>query len=151
MVKATVASHPMLKDWGNGHVSAIGTSLEQNRQLVRPYLWTDYVSTGYVVAQNSRGIAYKIYTFSFTVLDKFTPNIKNSQEIMSDTEGYLSDFIQWLSNNPALREYRIQMQTYTAIPVRDDAKDGDEGWTCNVAFRIPYEFCYQNLPFNGNP
>lgn len=150
MVKSTVAAHNMLKDWGNGHVEAIGTSREENRPLVRPYLWTDYVSTEYIVMQNSRGIAYKVYTFSFTVLDKYTPNVKNSQEVMSDTEGMLSDFLQWLTNNPAMREFRIQMKSYTALPVRDDAKDGDEGWTCNVAFKIPYEFCYSNLPINGN-
>lgn len=149
-VKAAVANYPMLKDWGHGHTSDIGTRRDEGRQLLRPFLWTDYVSTQYIVSSNARGIAYKIYTFSFTVLDKYTPNLKNSQEVMSDTEGMLSDFIQWFTNNRTLRDYRIQMQSYTAFPVRDEDKDGDEGWTCNVAFKVPYEFCFANLPFNGN-
>lgn len=150
-IKAAVSQYPMLKDWGCGHTSDIGVSREGSRQLLRPFLWNDYVSTQYVVASNARGIAYKIYTFSFTVVDKYTPNLKNSQEVMSDTEGMLSDFIQWFVNNPAFRDVRIQMQSYTAVPVRDEDKDGDEGWTCNVAFKIPYDFCFANLPFNANP
>lgn len=148
-MKALAVAHPMINDYGNGHTSDIGFNREENRELDYPYLWTDYVDTQYILTQNARGIAYKLYVVSVTIMDKYSPNIKNSQEVMSDTEGLMADMIQKISNDPALREYRIQMTTYRGQPVRDEEKEGAEGWTAPLAFKIPYEYCHSNLPFTS--
>jgi len=144
--------HPMINDVGSGHTTDIGTKREEGgRELVYPYLWYDYKDVRYVVTKNQRGIAYKLYTFQFMVMDKYTPNQINSKEVMSDTEGILSDFIQKLVNDRSLKEFIIEEGTIAGTPVRDDEKDGVEGWLIPLAFKIPYSFCAKNLPFlNGN-
>lgn len=138
--------HQMINDHGNGHTSNVGQSLAENRQLNYPYLWTDYKDTKYIMTANQRGIAYKLYSFQVMVLDKFSPNVKNSEEVMSDTEGILSDIIQKLANDRKLREFMIEFTTLVAIPVRDEDKDGVEGWLVPIGFKIPYQFCHKNLP-----
>jgi hypothetical protein len=138
--------HEMLEDHGNGHTANVGQSLDENRQLLYPYLWTDYKDTKYILSKNQRGIAFKLYSFSVMVLDKYSPNVKNSQEVMSDTEYILSDIVQKLVNDRKLREFQIDVTAITALPVRDEDKDGVEGWLAVVAFKIPYQFCHKNLP-----
>lgn len=145
-IEQIAEAHQMINDHGNGHTADIGTDREENRELVYPYLWTDYRDTQYILAQNNRGIAYKLYTVQMMVLDKYSPNAKNSQEVMSDTEGILSDVIQKLVNDRALRAFRVEIKTLVAQPVRDDEKDGVEGWMVAIAFKIPYQFCHKQLP-----
>lgn len=143
--------HPMINDNGNGHTADIGTDRKTGKELVYPYVWTDYKDTRYILSKNARGISHKLYSLQVMVLDKYTPNAKNSQEVMSDTEGILSDIIQELANNRTLARFGIEFTSLTAVPVRDDEKDGVEGWLCPIAFKIPYSFCHKNLPFpNGN-
>lgn len=137
--------HEQLKDFGLGHTSNIGKSLEENRQLEYPYLWIDYSDTRYSIA-SVKGIYEKLYTMSITILDKYSPNVKNSSDVMSDTEGILSDVIHFFMTSQAIKDFRINLATLTAQPTRDGDTFGAEGWTTLISFKIPYHLCNSNLP-----
>lgn len=150
-LEAFVEAHLQLKDIGFGHTSNIGVSLKDNRQLEYPFLHVDYSSTNYNLSANSRGISHKLYTMSLTVLDKYSPNTENSSEVMSDTEAMLADVVQYFMNSSTMKEFRLDVSSITAQPVRDEDKDGSEGWTALIPFKIPYQFCASNLPIGAAP
>ena len=147
-LKQLAEDHHMINDFGLGDTSDIGASKDEARELTYPYLWVDYAETKYAFG-NNRGIGYKIYTMSVLVVDKITPNVSNSTEVMSDTEGILSDVIQFISVDKTLRDFRIETADITAEPVSDEDKDGVEGWVARIPFKIPYAFCASELPFVG--
>lgn len=138
--------HHQINDFGHGDTSEIGT--HQGRELGYPYMHIDYAETRYAFG-NNRGIGYKIYTMTVLVVDKITPNIYNSPEVMSDCEGILSDIIQFVSTDSTLRDFRIETADITADPVSDEDKDGTEGWVARIPFKIPYSYCATKLPFVG--
>ena len=95
---------------------------------------------------NGRGIGYKIYSMRLVVMDKYTPSSKNTTEVMSDTEGILSDFIQFLLTSSTTKDFRLDVTSIQGLPVRDSEVDGAEGWAGVIPFKIPYQFCATNLP-----
>lgn len=143
-------NHNMINDFGSGNTADIGQSREENRQLDYPYMWIDYSDTNYAIGQN-RGISAKLYTMSLTILDKYSPNVKNVEDVMSDVEEYISDIIQYYLNSPTMKEFRLDTNSITARPVEDEDKDGAIGWNALITFRIPYAFCASNLPIGTPP
>jgi hypothetical protein len=138
--------HDQIADFGLGDTSELGTT--DSRELEYPYLWVDYFESKYVFG-NNRGIGYKIYTMTLLVVDKITPNIGNTTDVMSDCEGIISDIVQFISTDPALRDFRLETDDIIAEPVSDEEKDGVEGWTVRIPFKIPYAYCANELPFVG--
>ena len=145
-LRELTVGHQMINDFGLGHTANIGTDrLDEGRQLAYPYLWVDYSGTRYAFG-GANNLAYKLYTMTVIVVDKYTPNLQNSSEVMSDTEGILSDVIAYISSHPDLAEFRLNLSEVSAEPVRDDEKDGVEGWMARLTFKIPYTLCYTGLP-----
>ena len=82
------------------------------------------------------------------VADKHYDNIKSEDEILSDTEAILSDVVQWILTNPALRNVLIPVGTISLQPAREGTKDDVFGWFGTIPIRISYKYCYQNLPID---
>ena len=126
----------------------IGSDILNARELLYPFLWWDFSGTTYTIAPDSRGISYKLYNMSLTVLGKAVPNAAGglTKDVMSDAEQILADVVQILSTSPELKQFRINQANISLTPTIDENKDGVEGWTCVVPFKIPYTFCYTSLP-----
>lgn len=139
-LEALASSHLMLEDFNCGNTADIATM-----ELNYPYLHVDYSNTNYAFG-TGRGIGFKIYTMTLIVLDKISTNITDSAEIMSDTEGILSDVVQFISTDSTMRDFRIQTTDINALPVSDNTTDGTQGWTCELGFKVPYDWCASSLP-----
>jgi len=142
-------SHLQIQDFNCGNTADIGTKTEDGRELKYPFLHVDYSNTNYAFG-TSRGIGYKVYTMTLIVLDKISTNITESAETMSDTEGILSDVVQFISTDSTMRDFRIQTTDIDALPVADNTKDGTQGWTCELGFKVPYNWCASSLPITVN-
>ena len=142
-------AHNMVNGFAVGDIANIGndTQKDDSVKLEYPYVWIDYDSITQGIGQ-TRGTQFLIYTLRLVVLDKYTPSSKNTMEVMSDTAGILNDFIQYISTHSDLKEFRLSGSDVQILPVRDNEKDGAEGWTALVPFKIPYQFCATNLPVN---
>ena len=116
-----------------------------NKELSYPYLWVDYDSTSYDIGE-ARSISSKTYSMRLFVADKQSDNIKSDKDIMSDTEGILSDIVQWLLSKEELRKIIVPNGRINATPTIDGTKDGAHGWSCTIPLKIPYVFCIENLP-----
>ena len=140
-------AHNMVNGFAVGDIANIGddTQKEDSIKLEYPYVWVDYDSITQGIGQ-TRGTQFLIYTLRLVVLDKYTPSSKNTMEVMSDTAGILNDFIQYISTHSELKEFRLSGSDVQILPVRDNEKDGAEGWTALIPFKIPYQFCASNLP-----
>jgi len=145
-LKLLSEEHLMLQDFNVGDTADIGTESENGRKLKYPYLHIDYANTNYSFG-TGRGIGFKLYTMTLVVLDKISDSITTSTESMSDTEGIISDIIQFITTDSSMRDFKIPVSSIVASPVADNTNDGTEGWTCQVGFKIPYGFCSSQLPF----
>jgi hypothetical protein len=144
-LQALSVQHTMLEDFNCGNTADIGTKTEDGRDLKYPYLHVDYSSTNYAFG-TSRGIGYKVYTMTLIVLDKISTNITVATETMSDTESILADVVQFASTDSSMRDFRIQTTDINALPVADNTDDGTQGWTCELGFKVPYDWCSSALP-----
>jgi len=145
-IEELAEAHEMINDYSGGNTANMGTDVEEARDLKYPYLWWDYRDTGYLLTQNTRGIAEKVYAISVCIMDKMTPNINNTSEVMSDTEFILSNIVQKIANDKDLREFRLDYNNIQVLPVSDDEIDGAMGWCAVLNFKIPYDFCATQLP-----
>jgi len=137
--------HRMINDSSLGHVANRGTKNQDGRQLLYPYMWIDYSTVTYDIVR-TKGIGFKLYSMQICVLDKHTPNVRNSPEVMSDTEAILADAVQFFMTSQAIKDFRLDLTNIVAQPVRDEDKDGVEGWCATLNFKIPYAFCVTSLP-----
>lgn len=142
-------SHLQIQDFNCGNTADIGTKTEDGRELKYPFLHVDYSNTNYEFG-TGRGIGAKVYTVTVLVLDKISNNITESSETMSDTEAILSDVIQFVSTDSEMKNFRIQNNDINAQPVKDNTKNGTQGWACELSFNIPYDWCSSALPFVGH-
>lgn len=140
--------HLQIQDFNCGNTADIGTKTEDGRELKYPFLHVDYSNTNYEFG-TGRGIGSKIYTVTVLILDKISTNITEAAEIMSDTEAILSDVIQFVSTDSEMKNFRIQNTDINAQPVKDNTKNGTQGWACELNFNIPYDWCSSALPFVG--
>ena len=145
VIKAAADCHTMINDFHVGEDSSKGYNDDENRELIYPYLWMDFAPGSYEIGQ-ARQIQSKTYNIILFVADKQYDNIKNDVEILSDTEGILSDVIQYLLTKPELKQYMVNVGTITPNPGRDDTKDGVFGWTATIPLKVPYKHCYTSLP-----
>lgn len=148
-IKAAAECHKMLNDVFVGEESAQGFNDKEKRELNYPYLWIDFAPANLVISQN-KILQTKIYNIILFVADKQFDNIKNDVEILSDTEGILSDIIQYMLTNPDLKQYTTQAGTIAVTFGRDGTKDGVFGCTATFPVRVPYSHCYKTLPIETN-
>jgi len=149
-LKELADCHQMINDFEVGETAARGYSDKQKKELIYPYLWVDYAPALLNIGQ-SRRISDKIYNLRLFVADKHTDNVKLDDEIMSDTEGILSDIISKVLEDPELKNIIINPGTITLTPAREETKDDVFGWIASVPFRVPYKFCYKDLPIIDKP
>jgi len=150
ILKEVAECHSMLCGFEVGETAARGYSDKEKKELCYPYLWVDYGDTLYNVTAN-RTISDKVYNMRLFVADKHSDNIKSDDEIMSDTEGILSDVIQWILTYPELKKILVSVGTISATPAREATKDDVFGWIATIPIRIPYKFCYSDLPIVEKP
>lgn len=149
ILKEIADCHEMIKDYDVGETASRGYNDGEKRELNYPYLWVDYDSTSYNVAQGR--ISDKVYNMILFVADKHYDNIKSDDEILSDTEGILSDVIQWILTKPELKKILVSVGTISARPAREETKDDVFGWIATIPIRIPYKFCWSDLPITPKP
>ncbi len=142
--------HKMLKGFEVGEEAAKGYSDDNEagtgkQELAYPYLWVDYGSVGYEVG-DGRNFSTKTYNMRLFVADKQYENIKSDKDIMSDTEGILSDIVQYLLGEPSLKKVIIAQGSITALPAREETKDNVYGWVLDLPIRVASAFCHSDLP-----
>lgn len=138
--------HKMIKDFEIGEEAARGYSDKESRELKYPYLWVDYGPTNLNI--NQRRVSDKTYNLRLFVADKHYDNEekKIDDEIMSDTEGILSDVVQYILTNKDLKRVMINDGVIQMQPAREETKDDVFGWFAVVPIRIPYQYCASELP-----
>ena len=149
--KQLAGCHKQLADFSVGDVATRGHKKDNNEltpersEMKFPYLWIDPTGVVYDIG-NSKQIVAKNYLINIFVADKHQDNSFNDEEILSDTEGILSDLIQWILTNPELRSFTTNVTTLTPQPARHATRDEVFGWEVVFTIRVPYKFCYSNLP-----
>lgn len=146
LLKEIAQKHNMLKGFEIGEEASEGYSDKERKELDYPYLWVDYAAASLNVS-NGR-ISDKVYNLRLFVADKHYNNIKSADEIMNDTEAILSDVIQWVLTNPELKGILMPAGSISISPAKEDTKDDVFGWFGSIPFRIPYKYCYNNLPID---
>ena len=106
IIKAAAECHTMLNDVFVGEDSSKGFNDKEKRELNYPYLWIDFAPSSLVIS-DQKIIQTKVYNIVLFVADKQYDNIKNDVEILSDTEGILSDIIQYVLTNKELKEWDL--------------------------------------------
>lgn len=129
-----------------GHIK--GEEDDNPRELLYPYLWADPASTQYEIGQ-SRQIASKIYQISLFCADKHSDNAQNDTEILSDTEGIISDIVQYIAGSPLLKQYGLPISVLNANPSRHTTIHEVYGWEIIISIKVPYKYCYNSLPINN--
>lgn len=146
--------HSMINGFEVGEEAARGYSDDDEAgtkgELAYPYLWVDYDSAAYEIGEG-RHLSSKLYTMRLFVADKQYENIKSDKDIMSDTEGILSDVVQYLLTSPALKKVIIAQGSVTAIPAVDATKDGVYGWILTLPIKVAYHFCHKDIPVVSKP
>lgn len=151
ILKEVADKHKMINDFEVGEEAARGFkddvegTSEKPHEMNYPYLWVDYDSAGYEIG-TGRNISSKVYTMRLFVADKHYDNIKSDKDIMSDTEGILSDIIQYLLTHPDMKKVIIAQGFINALPAIDATKDDVRGWIAPIQIKVAYPFCHTDLP-----
>ena len=145
IIKAAAECHTMLNDVFVGEDSSKGFNDKEKRELNYPYLWIDFAPSSLVISEQ-KIIQTKVYNIVLFVADKQYDNIKNDVEILSDTEGILSDIIQYVLTNKELKEYTTASGSIPVTFGRDATKDGVFGCTATFPIRVRYIHCANTLP-----
>jgi len=145
IIKAAAECHTMLNDVFVGEDSSKGFNDKEKRELNYPYLWVDFAPSSLVIS-DQKIIQTKVYNIVLFVADKQYDNIKNDVEILSDTEGILSDIIQYVLTNKELKEYTTASGSIPVTFGRDATKDGVFGCTATFPIRVRYIHCANTLP-----
>jgi hypothetical protein len=140
-LKASVAAHPELKDFGYGQVSEIGTS----RSVDYPLLWVTHQSDSYIRIENKTTIPELRLVLLFMDQVDDQQNYSNSngeqshngQEIMSDTFQMLQDIINTIMTSFQSIGIMIS-EDVRCFPVFDELPDRVNGWGAEITLRVKY-------------
>ena len=116
-------------------------------ELEYPYLWADAAPSQYEIGQG-RVISAKIYQISLFCADKHSDEAINGTEILSDTEGILSDIVQFIASSPLFRQFGLPIGNISLSPSRHETLHEVYGWEVVVGIKVPYKFCHTDLPIN---
>lgn len=157
VIEEIADSHKMVADFSIGDAATrghdkgqreeTGGQEEEPEEMKYPYVWADPVTTGYQIGQ-ARSIAAKTYSVSIFVADKHSDDAENDTEILSDTEGILSDIIQYIATHPTLKKFGLPVGVISANVARHTTIHEAYGWEAVLAVQVPYKFCYNRLPIN---
>lgn len=154
VIREIAGSHEMLAGFSIGDAATRGHDKGQEsktdtpdepKELEYPYLWADPSGTSLEIGQN-RAISAKVYSISLFCADKHSDNAGNDTEILSDTEGILSDIVQYIATHPTLRAFGLPAGNLSATPSRHSTIHEVYGWEIIVQVKVPYKFCYSKLP-----
>ena len=152
VIREIADNHEMIADFSIGDAATRGHNKGEDQddepeELDYPYLWADPASAGYEIGQN-RSISAKLYNISLFVADKHSDNAQNDTEILSDTEGILSDIVQFIATHPTLIQFGLPIGTIQANPSRHDTIHDVYGWEVIIPIKVPYKFCHTDLPIS---
>ena len=156
VIREIADGHDMLAGFSIGDAATRGHDKGQEsktdtpdepKELEYPYLWADPSSAGFEIGQG-RAISSKLYSISLFCADKHSDNAGNDTEILSDTEGILSDIIQYIATHPTLRMFGLPVGVISANPSRHATIHEVYGWEAIIKIKVPYKFCHSNLPIS---
>jgi hypothetical protein len=124
-----VGSSKVLKSFGTGELWEIEGNIKPGIQY--PTLWAAPIQTNVTDQTMSR-------TFTFLCFDMVSKDKSNEQEVLSDTEQCLQDFIKILRS--ASDDYEL-VGNPTLIPFKEEFSDWATGW------RVDFEIL---TAFNSN-
>lgn len=151
VLREIATRHKMLKassvgdNATRGHDKDNDSVTPQPKELEFPYMFIDVINVGLDVG-TGKSINAKNFTIKIFVADKHSDNSFNDQEILSDTEGILSDVIQTLLVNPDFRKFSTNIGIINQLPVRHATRDEVFGFEADLLIRVPYKFCHGALP-----
>jgi hypothetical protein len=122
-----------------------GEADDEPGELLYPYLWADPTGTQYEIGQG-RQINSKVYSISLFCADKHADNAQNDTEILNDTEGILSDIIQYIAGSPLLKQFGLPVGVLNAAPSRHSTLHEVYGWDIVINVKVPYKYCHSELP-----
>lgn len=144
LMKNFQENHPMLNDFDFGNTSEIGTS----RQMEMPYLWSTMQDSSVEIA-NKTIIPH--YNFVLLFCDKLNnqknilnangENSNNGQEVISDMDQIVLDFLTEVNNNWGQYGVSFVEGTASRFPVIDETDDKVNGIGLNIEFRVKYVNC----------
>lgn len=156
VIREIAGNHEMLAGFSIGDAATRGHEKGQEsktdtpdepKELEYPYLWVDPIPSQYEIGA-ARSISAKIYNISMFCADKHVENAGNDTEILSDTESILSDIIQYIATHPTLKSFGLPIGNISASPSRHSTIHEVYGWEAVVQIKVPYKFCYSNLPIS---
>lgn len=144
LMKDFQTNHPMIRDFGYGETSDIGTS----RHMEFPYLWVTHENDSQIEITNKVMIPIINFTLLFcdrvniqeNYLEENGENSNNGQEILSDSFQLAQDLVttvlsswgQWgisFNDNPSL------------FNVVDETDDKVNGWGLRISLRLKHHNC----------
>jgi len=125
-----------------------GEESDNPKELDYPYLWADPAPSQLEIGAG-RTISAKIYNISLFCADKHSDDAQNDTEILSDTEGILSDIIQYIASSPLLRQFGLPVGNLVMNPSRHTTIHEAYGWEVVIQIKVPYKFCHSELPISG--
>lgn len=156
VIREIAGNHGMLNGFSIGDAATRGHEKGQEsktdtpdepKELKYPYLWADPSATGWEIGQG-RAISAKLYSISLFCADKHVDDAGNDTEILSDTEGILSDIVQYIATHPTLKMFGLPVGVISANPSRHTTIHEVYGWEAIIQIKVPYKFCHSDLPIS---